>query len=156
MKEDMIKDIINDMRNLAQHTEDIPAHMLNYGIEVLANRLERLSCATPETEEKHDLKIGCQPAVYKRGDGHFTAIAHNNQTTTYVMDIKHRHGRVVGQFLINNKEMLTMEGKSFLRVIRCLASASNAYIAMNQHAAERMRKRRAAKKNNPVNPVNPF
>jgi hypothetical protein len=151
MKEDTIKDIIKTARGFAKQLELLTSHDIKCGFENIGNRLERLSCATPEAEEKHELKIGCQPAVYKRGDGHFTAIAHNNQMTTYVMDIKHRDGRVVGQFLINNKEMLTMEGKSFLRVIRCLASASNAYIAANQHAADR--RRRAEKKNNSVNPV---
>lgn len=47
MKEDTFKDIINDMRDLAQHIENIPAHILKYGIEFLANRFERLSGATP-------------------------------------------------------------------------------------------------------------
>ncbi len=146
MTNDNIKEIINDARQLAALCEGVPADMLKCGIEGLANRLERLTCATPEAEEeKHVLKIGCQPAVYKKGDGHFTAIAHGGPTT-YVMDIKRWHGRVTGQFLADNKEALSMTGNSFFRVIHCLASASNAYVRMNQHAAERKRRRRAAKK----------
>ena len=47
MKEDTIKDIINDMRDLAQHLENIPAHILKHSIEILRLRLERLSYITP-------------------------------------------------------------------------------------------------------------
>lgn len=101
--------------------------------------------ASEPTTQDRVLKIGCQPAVYKKGDGHFTAIAHGGPTT-YVMDVKPFRDRVFGQSLIDNKVTLSMIGDSFLRVIPCLASASNAYIAMNQRAKERKRRRRAAQK----------
>ena len=98
----------------------------------------------PRTPEGNVLKIGCQPAVYKKGDGHFTAMAHGDQTT-YVMDVKTFRDRVVGEFLIDGEMKLIMMGATCRRVIGCLAAASNAYIRMNQHAKERKR-RRAAKK----------
>lgn len=101
--------------------------------------------ASEPTTQDRVFKIGCQPAVYKKGDGHFTAIAHGGPTT-YVMDVRRWRGRFVGQFLIDNKETLSMMGDSFRRVILCLASASNAYIAMNQRAKERKRRRSAAQK----------
>ena len=48
MTNDNIKEIINDARRLAALCEGVPADLLKFGIEGLANRLKRLTCATPE------------------------------------------------------------------------------------------------------------
>ena len=147
MQEDTLKDIINDVRVLA-NCHEIAQDLIRPCVRTIADRLERLADkgeGARATSKAHVLEIGCQPAIYKKADGHFTALAHGNQTT-YVMDIKLERGRVVGRFQVDGREALTMEGDSFYRVIRCLASASNAYVAMNQHAKERKRRRRAEKK----------
>jgi len=52
MQADTIKDIINDARGFAQHCEFLPEHVIKCAFEDIANRLERLSCATPQTQPR--------------------------------------------------------------------------------------------------------
>jgi len=76
MQADTIKDIINDARDFAQHCEFLPAHVIKCAFEDIANRLERLSCATPQTQpRKHGMTANDKHVLAYNMDARDVAIS---------------------------------------------------------------------------------